>query len=366
MKLGSTPHSEAIGQKEVPKQHHLSHDKAKSRTSTETKHSQHAQERSLRSYLVGATAAQTAQIDMIRRVFTAMDCDHDGLLSASDVKAYFSAINRPATDIIVRKWIRERDIDQDGAVSLAEFVSSFAYQLDPASIHADAKRKNHAPKPQHSHVAAAFGCLRLACSPPELVRAVDAAVDYVQRIIDSPSTKEFWRIRLDNEEFVRNIGRLFGGVKLMLALGFELEDNGQVLALRDPAGEVWSAAPLAIRQVLGRNIKELQCHKNSLLEPSVSNIAAGMAYYKCLYMAITRCCPVSTAIGLYGETFDKATEWGVAVETVIGILRHIIDHPGEAKYYTINPTNPKFHRRSIPWDKVLVPSFSVFNNKLLL
>lgn len=56
---------------------------------------------------------------------------------------------------------------------------------------------------------------------------------------------------------------------------------------------------------------------------------------------------VSTAIGLYGESFEKATEYGVAIETVIGILKHIIDHPGETKYYNINPTNPKFHRKYV-------------------
>jgi hypothetical protein len=237
------------------------------------------QDRLLQSYTVGATAAQTAQIDMIRRVFVAMDSDGDGLLSASDVKAYFTSINRPSSDAVVRKWIRDRDIDQDGAVSLVEFVSSFAFQLDPSSIPADAKRKSQVSKPQHSHVAAAFGCLRLACSPQELVQAVNAATNYVQRVLDSPSTKEFWRIHIEDAEFRQNVGRLFGGEKLMLALGFEQEDNGKVLALRDPRGGIWDIVPLEIRQVLGRNIQELQHHKNSLLEPSVSNIAAGNSHY---------------------------------------------------------------------------------------
>lgn len=234
------------------------------------------QDRSLQSYIVGASAAQTAQIDMIRRVFVAMDSDGDGILSASDVKAYFTSINRPSSDVVVRKWIRDRDIDQDGAISLVEFVSSFAYQMDPSSIPADAKRKSHVAKPHHSHVAAAFGYLRLACSPQELIRAVDAATNYVQRVLDSPSTREFWRVHIEDAEFRQNVGRHFGGEKLMLALGFEQEDNGKVLALRDPRGGVWEVVPADIRQILGRNIQELQHHKNSLLEPSVSNIAAGM------------------------------------------------------------------------------------------
>jgi hypothetical protein len=43
----------------------------------------------------------------------------------------------------------------------------------------------------------------------------------------------FWRILLEEKEYSSKIGRLFGGNKLMLALGFSFEDNGSVLALRD-------------------------------------------------------------------------------------------------------------------------------------
>ena len=127
---------------------------------------------------------------MITAVFEAMDADGDGLLSVNDVKAYFrthlqhnnnnnnnssssgsllghggighnvnSSINGSITgngssssgsgssasgsgssasgsgssDVEVRKWIAQRDVDQDGAVGLAEFVASYAMQLDPAS-----------------------------------------------------------------------------------------------------------------------------------------------------------------------------------------------------------------------------------------
>ena len=88
---------------------------------------------SLKLFLQGATAAQQAQISMIKEIFDLMDADKDGLLSVGDVRAYFRAIGRNASDLVTRKWIRERDIDQDGAVSLAEFVGSYSHQLDPSS-----------------------------------------------------------------------------------------------------------------------------------------------------------------------------------------------------------------------------------------
>ena len=76
-------------------------------------------------YSLGASAAQKIQIKMILDIFTLMDADKDGLLSFSDVKAYFRIIGRNANDLVVRKWIRERDLDQDGAISKVEFVSRF-------------------------------------------------------------------------------------------------------------------------------------------------------------------------------------------------------------------------------------------------
>ena len=60
----------------------------------------------------------------------------------------------------------------------------------------------------------------------------------------------------------------------MIALGFDLEDNGQILALKNQ-GPPWESIPVNIRQQLSRGINELTFHKNSLSEPTISNIAAG-------------------------------------------------------------------------------------------
>lgn len=297
-----------------------------------------SQLKSLTAYLKGATSAQIAQVEMIRRVFNSMDADGDGLLSAADIKAYFLSIGRPSTDQIVRKWIRERDVDQDGVISLEEYVSSFSYQLDPSSHHPWLKDST----PSISSVATAFGSMKLACSSIELTVAVTAAVGYVQRILDSPSTKEFWKISLNESEFHQKIGHIFGGVKLMLALGFDLEANGQILALKNN-GPPWEIVPSEIRKNLTRGVEELQFHKNSLAEPTISNIAAGRVYE---YLSLDSNNVVSTAISQFGETSEKAEEWIVALETILKILTNITQHPTDHKYFAINPANPNFHSRS--------------------
>lgn len=257
-----------------------------------------------------------------------MDADKDGLLSMGDVRAYFRTIGRNANDLAVRKWISSRDIDQDGAVSLVEFVSSYAMQLDPTSKIIDANGRLSDNQHKLSSIAEAFGALRLAGTVLEVIAACDAIEEYVRRILDSPSVKPFWRISVQEENFHRKIGRLFGGIKLMQAMGFHFESNSSVLAIHDSTGKEWDVIPQKVRIDLNRKLDELHSHRTSLLEPSISNIAA-----------------VSTAIGLFGDTEEKRMEWIKALETIHLILNNILSFPNDSKYFSINTQNPKFHQK---------------------
>lgn len=231
----------------------------------------------LLAYLDNASPAQKSQIEMIKRIFTIMDGDGDGILTLSDVRAYFRSIGRNASDLEVRKWIKDRDVDQDGAVSLVEFVSSFAPQLDISNRFSGAHGSSSAPfDASHlSPVAVAFGALRLGNSPGEVWDCCSAAQDYVRKVLDSPSVPTFWRIPTSDAQFTKKVGRLFGGTKLMNSLGFLPEENGNVIALRDPNGKRWDSVPNDVRQKLMSRLAELSSHKNSLTEPSISNVSAG-------------------------------------------------------------------------------------------
>lgn len=228
----------------------------------------------LRSFTKGASAAQLAQLKMIQDVFSQMDADGDGILCVADVKSYFNAINKNSSDSFVRKWIRDRDVDQDGAVSLVEFISSFAHQLDPASDSTSKTPQNNTT--EISDVTSSFGAIRMGCSHLEVMNCVTAVEEYVGKILDSPSVAAFWRIPVNDSNFHSKIGRLFGGLKLMKALGFVLEDNANALALRDAQGTKWETVPPAVRVSLSSRLEELRKHKSSLFEPTISNIAAGI------------------------------------------------------------------------------------------
>jgi hypothetical protein len=177
--------------------------------------------------------------------------------------------------LAVRKWISARDIDQDGAVSLSEFVASYAQQLDPASKFIGSDGRLADADSSVSGIAEAFGALRLGGTGLEVLAACEAVEEYVRRILDSPSVRAFWSIDLKEDNYRRRVGRLFGSTKLMQALGFSIENNGSILALRDPNGKEWDTVPHAVRVNLNKKLEDLLTHKSSLLEPSISNIAAG-------------------------------------------------------------------------------------------
>ena len=243
---------------------------------------------SLAMFLDGASPAQQLQVEMLRRVFKSMDADNDGFLSVADVRAYFRTQCRPNSDAIVRKWIQDRDIDQDGAVSLPEFVASYAQQLDPNSFSLKDGSGNHSSSNPNAHhglispVAGAFGALKFGNSLVEVSVACSAAEGYIRKVLDAPSVSAYWRIFLNDSTFNSKIGRLFGGVQLMNALGFQPEDNGSVIALRDPSGKSWDSIPVDVRTKLIHRLQELLSHSESLHEPTVSNIAAGEFYCFCL------------------------------------------------------------------------------------
>ena len=286
-----------------------------------------ASQAQLGEYTRGATAAQQAQVKMIAQVFEAMDADGDGALSVADVRAYFRTVGRPAEEAVVRQWVASRDVDQDGVVGLGEFVASYAKQLDPASKGTPAPGQPAGAKPV-SAVASAFGALCLGNSLPEARAACTAAAGYLRRVLDEPAVQAYWRINVHDTAFASAVGRLFGGVPLMHALGFEGEQNGTVLALRDPTGRVWTSLPAEARVQLRTRLDELLSHMHALDEPSISNVAA-----------------VSAAVGALGDTHERAVDWLVAVETIHTIVGNVVKHPGDPKYYQVNIANPAFSRR---------------------
>lgn len=231
-----------------------------------------------------STDAQKLQVNMIKEVFKLMDADNDGCLTFGDIKSYFQARNRPCTDSDVKDWILRRDIDQDGAVNFQEFLASFSSQLDPGYLKSESIAVSNIDT---NTVATAFGLVRIGNTVPEVIEACDAIEGYVRRIINSPTVQVFWSIPVSDAIFHQKIGKLFGGIKLMQAMGFNPESNGAMLAVRNENSLPWDALPVEIRVDLNRKVEQLISHKAVLLEPTISNIAAGNSEtFACLYNSL--------------------------------------------------------------------------------
>lgn len=127
----------------------------------------------------------------------------------NDLKQYFKGIGKEATDSQLRHWVRIRDIDQDGVVSLSEYVASFVHQLDPAT-------NERIATSDVSSLTAAVGALRLGSSTAECLEAIRSIEEYIQRILDSPSNSSYWRIAKHDKAYISKIGRLFGGDKVLM------------------------------------------------------------------------------------------------------------------------------------------------------
>lgn len=92
-----------------------------------------------------------------------------------------------------------------------ELTASYAHILDPSSkAQGDTSKDALEGVEKVSMIAIAFGLVRLGASASEVIGATNAATEYVQRILDNPTTKSFWRISLSEKEYMKRIGRLLG------------------------------------------------------------------------------------------------------------------------------------------------------------
>jgi len=287
---------------------------------------------SMKLFFKGKTLAQRAQLEMVRMAFNRLDLNHDGMISAEDLRTAFRQMGVDAGDRRVRQWIKERDIDQDERVSFEEFVVSFGalFQPDTAGWQ-KAEDQSSLILPEDSHgaspLAAAFGTLRLYTSIPECIVAVEYIQDLIEHILGSPSSTAYWRIRTTDKLFDSSVGRLFGGIALMESIGFQLEENATVLALADPKGLRWSTVPDYMIRSLKRTKEELDGHLKGLFCPDVSDVAA-----------------VSSAIVLIQDKKDSLADWVGALETVTFVISNILDAPHDQRYRFISLANPKFQK----------------------
>ena len=274
----------------------------------------------LESMLRRGTHVQQAQLQMARRAFAAYDVDGDGAVTRSDLKTVFTKLGKPSDGEALDRWIAKHDADRDGTVSLSDFLNALA-PMFALSV----SKKKAAKEAADFGVAAAVGTLRVSCTLREAANVCAHVLRTLKRIIDAPSDGNHWRVKLSDAAFERAVGRHAGGVSLMVACGFQLEENGAVLALRSRGGEKWASVPADVLEELRLVRAELQGRATALDHPTVSDVRAVTA-------------------GIHGLGGDVNT-WVTIVSICIKYLRNVLEHPTADKYRRLSTSNRVFQEK---------------------
>jgi PUB domain/EF-hand domain pair len=294
-----------------------------------------------------AAGVSSLQMQLLRQSFSALDASHNGKLSATEVKAALHRMGRDASDKAVANWIQSRDINQDGAVSIDEFIASFNATLtSPVKRNGNTSAfstANDTVISEVTSVSAAFGALRLAASINECKAAAEYVLKIIDAVLQAPTTKSHWQIARRQADFHKAVGRFSSGIVLMQAVGYRLEQNGAVLALHSSNSDdtAWSTVPHDVIAMLKEKRLQLSAHIESLHYPATSDIAAVSAAFATVVQSATKV-HASTTTPITSESSDVCI---TCIEAVLKYVSNILEHPTEKQYRHINTANAAYQKR---------------------
>ncbi|KAJ8613515.1 hypothetical protein CTAYLR_002201 [Chrysophaeum taylorii] len=282
----------------------------------------------LEQLLARGTRVQQAQLGMAQRAFAAYDKDGDGVVSKDDLRLVFQTLGRRSTDVALDKWIGRHDFDKDGCVSFADFLASLApmFQMTQRTCAPTATSADSVALDVASAIAAAIGTLRLGAALIEVRETVSTVLGRVQHIVEAPANSQLWRVRVAEPEFKRRVADYAGGIQLMLACGFALEENATVVALRAPRGDRWDRVPAGVLAQLRRARDELRGRLVSLEHPEVADVSA-----------------IASAAG----RLDAASGRKLlpAVDLCAKYLKNVMSNPSNDRLRRVSSDNPIFRER---------------------
>ena len=95
---------------------------------------------------------------------------------------------------------------------------------------------------------------------------------------------------------------------LLSACGFEPEDNGETLALRDGTGKKWTKIPEERLNQLKLALAEVEAQRRGLEHPEVADVRA-----------------VSAAVARLKDTRGQAAGWATAIGAILKYVENILD-----------------------------------------
>ena len=324
----------------------------------------------LSKYVSGKTAAQRAQLEMIKQAFDRFDLNRDGKITAAELRVVFRQSGQDASDRVIAQWIKEKDISLDGTVTFPEFVASFGALMQPetnaddflqrdpksgeyvldatnvfaaavqkeetsqhASHHDDMSKQNEIVNHSSKAVAASVGCLKLFNAPHTVQYVCEAVLARVKRLLNAPTDQKMWQIDASDQHFDNEIGKYRGGLQLMAAVGYvSLSDTSRFLSLRGSVGASKSGLPSSLLTSLRRATMELAQHLNGLQFLEIANVHAASAAMSML----------GSQAFVKNSAAHSANDWRRLLETVMGYIDAILRNPHSGNHRRINTSSKAY------------------------
>merc|ERR1712100_206418 len=216
-----------------------------------------------------------------------------------------------------------------GGITFPEILAEFGYIFESVSCKAT--------------VASAFSELRLHASLNDVQNAAEFVVNILNKVLENPFDKKFWRVKEMSDTFHTKLGRFAGGSTLLQAVGFKRErDPGSAefyYYLKWPKGKSPNEKMIAamdstnntVSPALDNALKTLRGFRTEV-ETEIKHLNGGMA-------------TVSEAIS---ALHTKTADWeqtSDALKLALQYIGNILKNPDDARCWRIRSVNPIFQRR---------------------
>jgi hypothetical protein len=185
----------------------------------------------LNSVAKNFTSAQKLKFDILRRVFQKIDDDKDGFLSVEDFVKYCKSHGTYRSLAWIKQWISFKDLDEDGKLSLEEFVLSY-FDVKDEHLH-------------DNKMLLSFATIKLLFTNRDAKFILETIMEVMKNSLDSPERVDLQYLSVTNAIFpaIENLGLVTSFVE---AVGFHPHHENKYLFRLIP----WNIAQSDVNQAL--------------------------------------------------------------------------------------------------------------------
>ncbi len=262
------------------------------------------------------------QLSLIHEDFNRLGTLNEGHITPAGLTRAFKLMGKDSSNPTVKKWIKERDANNDGCVDFDEFLLSLSTLL-PIDGSKYILHDNSEDKGRRQIISTAFGYMRLHNSLLRCREATKFVINHINLTLASPNDLSLWYVSLNADDVHSNVGSLFGGISLFEAAGWRVSKVNRSTLVLDTYNGEWDRVPTDVLKKLDEEKGYLMSHLRSLDHPNIFNIGT-------VSMAVAK---------LTGAPVSRLVQ---CVEMISRYAGNILQDRHNSRYRIINTTNTAF------------------------